>query len=453
LINKIQAFLGRSALSRELSLNAMGSVLVKLGGTGLALLLTMLLARVMGAEGYGIYSYALSLVLLLTVPAQLGLPNLLVRETAKAQANEDWQIMRGLWRWSTGLAGLLSVLIAAIAWAVLIVWADSFNPEQRAALVPALLLIPFITLGNLRDSALRGLRHVVLGQLSETVLRPGLLLTVLLILGWVWQDYRFTSAQVMGVNCAAAGTAFVIVSFLLNRKTPSAFLDSPPRYHSGQWLRSALPLAFVVGMFMINQHVSVLILGYVCTPTEVGVFKVAISLSSVVIFALQTINAILAPYYARFYTQRDMQRLQRLVMLSSRAVLAFSLPVVAVLMIFGEWLLQHLFGHDYVVGYQAMVILALGQLVNAASGSVALLLNMTGHERDTAKVIALFAVLNVGLNTALIPVLGLIGAAWASAVSTTLWNLVLLWLVYRRLGVVSFAWAPSKMFFRSQSNS
>jgi len=56
--------------------------------------------------------------------------------------------MRGLWRWSTGLPAL----IAATAWVAFIVWADSFNPEQRTTLVSALLLGSFITQGNWRYS-------------------------------------------------------------------------------------------------------------------------------------------------------------------------------------------------------------------------------------------------------------------------------------------------------------
>jgi O-antigen/teichoic acid export membrane protein len=48
----------------------------------------VLLARMLGAEGYGIYAYAFALVTLLAMPAKAGLPQLVVRETARGVAGK-----------------------------------------------------------------------------------------------------------------------------------------------------------------------------------------------------------------------------------------------------------------------------------------------------------------------------------------------------------------------------
>jgi O-antigen/teichoic acid export membrane protein len=153
---------------------------------------------------------------------------------------------------------------------------------------------------------------------------------------------------------------------------------------------------------------------------------------------------VLAPHFARLHAQNDTARLQRLVTMSTRAILLFSVPVVLVIGVFGETLLEVVFGAEYRRGYETLTVLAIGQLANAATGSVAVLLNMTGFERDTAKGFSVSALLNIALNLALIPLFGMMGAALASAISTTLWNGVLVWLVYRRLGIVSLAWASKR---------
>jgi len=115
--------------------------------------------------------------------------------------------------------------------------------------------------------------------------------------------------------------------------------------------------------------------------------------------------------------------------------------------------LHNFFGHDYVVGYQTMLILALGQLANAASGSVSLLLNMTRYGQDTARVIAMFSALSVSMNAAVVPILwGYRHCTGIRRQHTTLWDLVLLCCVCRRFGVVSLHEAPSRMFCRSQAN-
>jgi O-antigen/teichoic acid export membrane protein len=61
-----------------------GSALLKAGHKALLLATAVLLARVLGVESYGVYSWALAVVTLLAVPANLGLPTLgRERDTAR----------------------------------------------------------------------------------------------------------------------------------------------------------------------------------------------------------------------------------------------------------------------------------------------------------------------------------------------------------------------------------
>lgn len=103
-----------NGLRAQLSRGGVGSISIKALSTLTGLLLAIALARVLGIEQFGIYAFCFSLISLLATPAQLGLPNLVTRETAKADASGDWSMMRGIWRWSSGVAGLLSALLAAV---------------------------------------------------------------------------------------------------------------------------------------------------------------------------------------------------------------------------------------------------------------------------------------------------------------------------------------------------
>src|SRR5690606_14902262 len=88
-------------------------------------------------------------------------------------------------------------------------------------------------------------------------------------------------------------------------------------------------------------------------------------------------------------------------------------------------------------GYVALLILVFGQLINAGMGCVVVLLNMTGHERDTLNGVAVAAVANLLLNFLLIPRFGINGAAASTAVSLALWNILLARTVAKRLGLSS----------------
>jgi len=84
-----------------------------------------------------------------------------------------------------------------------------------------------------------------------------------------------------------------------------------------------------------------------------------------------------------------------------------------------------------------MVILCLGQLVNACAGSVGLILNMVGLEHLVARGVAIAALNNVALNAVLIPFWGPTGAAIASSTSLAIWNVLLALWLYKRTGLIS----------------
>jgi len=83
-----------------------------------------------------------------------------------------------------------------------------------------------------------------------------------------------------------------------------------------------------------------------------------------------------------------------------------------------------IFGDSYIQGWGALAILSIGQLVNAATGSVGVLLTMTGHERYMVVSAGLSAILNIVLNTILIPLWGLNGAALATTISLIFINTI-----------------------------
>jgi O-antigen/teichoic acid export membrane protein len=82
-----------------------------------------------------------------------------------------------------------------------------------------------------------------------------------------------------------------------------------------------------------------------------------------------------------------------------------------------------------------MSILCIGQMVNAATGSTVLLLNMSGYEQNTATALGLATAIHIAMNLWMIPLLGIEGAALASATSLALWNVILFYRVRRVLGI------------------
>jgi O-antigen/teichoic acid export membrane protein len=111
-------------------------------------------------------------------------------------------------------------------------------------------------------------------------------------------------------------------------------------------------------------------------------------------------------------------------------------------MLLAPWILK-LFGQEFVAGTESLRILCIGQIINASTGSVGLILNMTGHEKYNVMSLSLGTGINLLLNLLLVPQFGLIGAAIAAATSMIVWNLCSAWHTVKQVKInpTAFSWA------------
>ena len=432
-------------LKGQLMRGGVGSVAIKIGSTLLNVVLAIVLARVLGAEGFGVYSFVFALITIMAIPAQMGLPNLVVRETAKAQAAGDWALMKGLWRWSSVMALAMSVVLMAIGGLAAWIFAASLPEGGLAVFYWGLVLVPLVALGNLRGAALRGLRHVVQGQLPEFILRPAFLIALVLSLHFGLSARALTASDAMMLHAVASLVAFAIGAWLLLRARPGELAAGPQSTaRSSLWLKSALPLGLVEGMQLINQNFGLIALGIFVNAHEVGLFRVAQQGATFVSFALVAINMAVSPQFARLYAQGDIEKLRGLVKTSARISFLTALPLATILVLFGDPLLKLLFGAEFGASHFPLVILALGQLAYAFAGPAGYLLYMTGHERDVLWSVAISVVINVIVAAILVPELGALGAAISATCAFFVWNGLLAVRVFYRLGFDGTAFAFPK---------
>jgi O-antigen/teichoic acid export membrane protein len=431
---------------KQLIKSGLGSVAVKITFAFLSFVISVVLARTLGAEGFGVYAFVIAVVMLASVPAMAGAPDLMVRETAKYQASAKWSCMAGLWAWGNKLVIGFSSAVFIIGSLVVFLLNDLIDQDKARVLSIGLLIVPLAAMTNIKSASIRGLRHTVLGQIPDNVVRPLLLLMLISVYPIFFKNFEVV--DVIFFYILASFTAFSVSALMLKKTKPTQVMKiEHPEYDDVRWKKAVLPLALISGMHVLNGYVDVIVLGLYRENEEVGVYRAVVQLSLLVSFGLQAINQVLHPHFSRLYTMKEHQKLQRLVILSARGIFLISIPPVLLLLIYGADILKLVFGDPFYVGGLALSILAIGQLINAAMGSVGALLNMTGHERHTLRGVALAAVVNMLLNFILIPYFGMLGAAIASISSLVMWNLLLRHYVKKLLNI-----EPSALFFNKNSH-
>jgi O-antigen/teichoic acid export membrane protein len=278
----------------------------------------------------------------------------------------------------------------------------------------------------------------------ESIVRPPLIvaMTVLTVwlggrLGWVPAgDYCAPMAMVGDV--AATGLSVLLAGALLRRVVEAwgGSLRGATVQERRSWLRVSLPLLLVAGMRRLLNQTDILLVGALVGTTAAGVYAAASRLSRLITFGHNAGNQIAAPMISELHQQGDHRRLQRLVTLASWGS-TLAAGACAAVLVFGGNLLLGLFDPSFRSGYWILLVLAIGQVVNAVTGPVGYLLNMTGHQDVNARILAWVTGLNVVFNLPAILLFGPLGAAIVTSALNGLKNGWTWWVVRRELGINS----------------
>jgi O-antigen/teichoic acid export membrane protein len=372
----------------------------------------------------------------------MGLPTLITRETAKAVTLQDWKLLRGVWWWSSRLILIGSALVVTSVTIALAAFPSIISPERYAALLWGVWLIPLLALAAAREAALRGLKSIFLSGLPDQILRPLMLATFVMLAGTLATD-ALTVQTVMQLALAAAVLAFLLGILLLLRKRPQQMLRSGAvSLKQSQWLRAVIPLTLIVGLQVIRESTDILMLGFWYADADVGIYRIALSIRTVVVFGLVALFLGSQPYIVSAFTVGDRVHLQRIVRIVATLSLLSSLAVAAVIWLEGVAIIRLFYGSVYEAAYAPLAILTAGSVLHAAFGLGGGVLSMTGHEKHVLWASAISIALNVIGNGLLIPSYGALGAATATASSLAAGEVIKYVMARRLLGIDGsiFSW-------------
>ncbi len=423
------------SLSGILSRNAVGSLIVRIGASLLAFLINVLLARFLGVSEYGLFVYAASWLNILLIPASLGFDKLLVREIAIYQSRNELGKLKGIYQFALSRTLGMSIIIGSFLFGI--AYFTLSSQSLATVLYWAALLIPIGAIIRLQQAALQGLHFVALGQLPEFIIQPTILLLLSLVVHF-WAKQFLMASQVMTLNVFAGVIALLIGGHLLRRSLPLESLGTKIIFDRHNWVPSLVPLMLVGAVFILNSQLATVLLGFLSDTRQVAIFAAADKWTGFSIFMLVALNPALAPIFASLYAHQERERLQRIVTLSSQIIALFALIPLLAFMIVPQLFLSA-FGNDFSAGRIPLIILAVGQFVNASTGSVGVLLSMTGYERFVVEGAGLGILINLFLGILLIPYLGAVGAAIAAATSVIISNVVLSIFVLQKLKIMPTA--------------
>ncbi len=426
---------GEGDVLSVLARGGMSALAVKVVGAGIVFGVQVALARLLGVESYGVYTYALAWAYLAVLPAKLGQDTASLRFVTELAAAQRWGLLRRYLRWSTRLvlSGSLVVVAGFLIWVA--TQRAGLDPELRNVLMLAALLVPVAGLMQLRSAGLRAVGRITAALAPREIVRPIGILIVVIGVVWGAGIAPATAELAMTANIVVTLAVLIWLDRAFRKRIPDVAVAAARTGQTRGWLVVGLPLMMMSGLHTLLTQTDVLMIGYRLGPESAGVYAAASRTSLLVLFGVTAVSAVAAPLIARLYAAGRLTELKVMTTWALRGILLVALPVALVLALSGRLVLG-LFGTEFVAGYPALVVLVVGRLLSATMGLAGFMMTMTGNERQAATSLFVAVIINVALNYILISWLGIVGAALATALVKLGWNLALTRSINQRLGIV-----------------
>ena len=392
------------------------ALLVILIATGLQYWLAILLASWLAPADYGDFEVAMTFSALLWLVALHGSEKSIFKFLPVYVDRKEWGHYHGFVRFHAAVAILFAGIIALVGTVLAIYPSDTLVKSGRDVLqyhplLLALWLLPLTALANLLDKIPRLFHRMLLSLVPIKILLP--LITLAILYGLRLYGLTVTDWLAVGVVGLAAAVVLAI-QIQIARRLPTG--RGQATYEAREWMTNAVPIMITGFLILAVAQVDLIMVEWLAGESDVGVFALAARMAMVVFIITHAVNAVMAPSISRALASGERNRQQTILNLASSLVFWPATLIVIGLLAFGGRVLE-LIGPAYVHGYDAMLILAIGYLLEGTIGFSKQFLIFSDDKRVVVAGLAMAVILDAILNAILIPVAGITGAAIATSLS------------------------------------
>lgn len=413
----------RQKFIRDVGLNGISTAIVAIA----VLAINTLIGRYYGPEALGIYNTSLSLYIIFSMVSVLGIPHSILKRSSEVPDNRE-----ALSRVSS--SGLIIVVLATLFFVCglycVLKWA--YSPADSKILSAFMVMLPavwFASINKCCRALFNGIRDIKSCSLIELTRWLGILGFVCVAvfferpMEFVFRGFLFVEV-VLSLACL-----FRLVKHV---DLFNGFLISDVLSHLSFGLKSVLGSSLLV----LNDRMTVLILAFLLSYEEVGVFSFAFELSKGLLALTQVIQTNFNPIISRRTASNDIEglledirRIKGVVSKLAGVIFITSLFCYPIYLI---GFVEDASFYDSIGVFYILLVGVSFALMYFWMGSI---LTMAGYPGDSFIRNLIFLVCTVVFNFTLIPVLGIYGAAVATSATYFVRIFTLKFFVTRRLGI------------------
>ncbi len=415
----------------KLFVNSGSVFLRRVFGLGLSFFWVFLITNLYGAETYGLFALGKICLSFAGMIFGLGIDMAIVKLSATKTHYNKGVITSDFFKKSIIIVGVSAILLSVL----LFFFKEKIALDVfvNAKFTDFLLVISVLFFPFLIHKTLIGfltVREEFKKYGNYYFLFPNILivLSILIVYYFKWPNYYLLGGYIIAYGIFG----LILLGSVYNLKKEVQKIVS---YKS--ILKLSTPMMISSSFLFISSWTDTFMLGAMVSKAELGVYNVAFKLASLALIIIATVNTVLAPKISSLFSNQNIKEIGVEVHKATKLITYVALPLVLFLILFRKPILG-LFGDEFVLGEMTLVIISLGMLFNAMSGSVAQVLNMTNHQKQFRNFTIFSALTNILLNYILIPKMGIEGAAIASLISNVILNSICIIYIRKEFGFYSF---------------
>ena len=398
-------------------------------GYVLGFALNFIMARYYGAEILGQYTLINTYIQLIIIFTIFGLDNGMVKYVARYNSGNDQNYVYKVIKIALTYTIILSLFgtIITFIFRKYIGLLFSDNILANSLIIGSFLIIPR-TINRLFGGIYRGFKQIKYYILVKQIYNKLIRITLLIIL-LIFNINTLHNVIITLLISSIFITVFLFYKFkdfdINIKKLIYDFFNFEKNNKKirKQLLSYSSTMILISFMNVILGRTDRVMIGIFSTSSSVGIYNIAATVGTLATFLLSSSNMIFAPIISELYSQNKKNMLNDLYSAITKWVVMFTLPIIVTIIIFPETILN-VFGTEYIDAKYVLILIALGQMINAFVGASGYILNMSGHERLVLVNNIIMAMINIILNVILIPRFDILGAAVATSISIAIVNLI-----------------------------
>ena len=398
----------------------------------------LLFPRIIGAEIYGFTHLLMYIAAIIFVVGNLGLSRITLKFFPRYKQKGKTDIFLGLLIIILILGIVISLAGAYIFKGTII---ENFTDESTLELTEKFyFLIPFFIIIHACVTFLiaitQGILRPRIGVLFNEVISR-ILTSILIFLFFL--DYISTDTFIVLFLVKHALVFIGILIFLIYESRLKIVFDKSEisTMVDKELVDYGLTNALSTMGSQLFSKVDTICIGYLISSGAVGIYLPFFFISKIIAMPHEGLSRIISPMMSYNWEEKNMTKLKQLYQDS-----ALNVSVVSCLIFIGiilnQELIFYILPEEYGGQFYTLLFLCIAQLIHILNGYSGILINYSPRYRMDL----FFKMLMVGLvivtNLMLIPIYGIQGAAIATAISLTTWNLVVLIFNYVNFGIQPF---------------